>query len=164
MEHLTNLCVCGCGQKAEYAASHCGMRHRMNRGITEADYLVEDRGFTTPCWIWAGRSKRDYVQTTRAGRSVLVHRLMYEQEVGPIPPEMTIDHLCRVKWCLNPAHLEAVTLGENARRSNAKLTVAEVSIIRRTRGESAQKVAARFGISDGTVYQIWKRKTWREVD
>ena len=47
----------------------------------------------------------------------LAHRLAYELVIGPIPKGLQIDHLCRVKDCVNPAHLEAVTNGENRRRA-----------------------------------------------
>ena len=45
-----------------------------------------------------------------------VHRVSYEHHKGPIPEGLTIDHLCRVKLCVNPDHLEAVTQAENNRR------------------------------------------------
>ncbi|MDQ1426633.1 MAG: hypothetical protein QOK39_109 [Acidimicrobiaceae bacterium] len=47
---------------------------------------------------------------------VWVHRWSYEQLVGPIPDGLVLDHLCRVTACVNPAHLEPVTLAENFRR------------------------------------------------
>ena len=47
----------------------------------------------------------------------LVHRWAYEALVAPIPDGLTIDHLCRVRHCVNPAHLEVVTLAENIRRA-----------------------------------------------
>lgn len=46
------------------------------------------------------------------------HRLAYTKLVGPIPEGLTIDHLCRVKCCVNPQHMECVTLAENSRRGN----------------------------------------------
>jgi hypothetical protein len=53
---------------------------------------------------------------------IYVHRAVYERYVGPIPPGLEIDHLCRVRNCVNPAHLEAVTRGENVRRQMAVIT------------------------------------------
>lgn len=44
------------------------------------------------------------------------HRIVYELLVGSIPPKMTIDHLCMIRDCVNPDHLEVVTLRENILR------------------------------------------------
>jgi len=44
------------------------------------------------------------------------HRLSYETEIGPIPEGLELDHLCRVRSCVNPLHLEPVTHQENVRR------------------------------------------------
>jgi hypothetical protein len=52
------------------------------------------------------------------GRMRLVHRLAWEIVVGPIEPGLEIDHLCRNRVCLNPAHLEPVTKEENVRRGS----------------------------------------------
>jgi HNH endonuclease len=71
-----------------------------------------------PCWLWTGCVNnhgygviRDNYQLT------LTHRLVYEMLVGRIPEGMTLDHLCRVRRCCNPDHLDVVTLQENWRRS-----------------------------------------------
>lgn len=70
------------------------------------------------CWVWQrARSGSGYGQI-RDGRGHQrgVHRLAYELVKGPIPEGLTIDHLCRVRLCINPDHLEAVTHRENVMR------------------------------------------------
>ncbi len=49
----------------------------------------------------------------------LAHRLSYEAFVGPIVDNLTIDHLCRNRWCVNPTHLEAVPLATNVMRGES---------------------------------------------
>jgi len=48
------------------------------------------------------------------------HRFGYELLVGPIPTGLTLDHLCRVRTCVNPAHLEPVSIGENVLRGDTR--------------------------------------------
>jgi hypothetical protein len=70
------------------------------------------------CWIWSGAvQSRGYASVGIAGRSHLGHRVAYELLVGPIPDALTLDHLCRVKTRLNPAHLEPVDVATNVRRA-----------------------------------------------
>lgn len=92
------------------------------------------------------------------------HRLYYEKHVGPIPEGLQIDHLCRNKLCVNPAHLEPVTAAENSRRANAKLTVAQVEKIRELKGrETSAELAERYGVAPTTIRGIWQRKKWKDV-
>lgn len=73
------------------------------------------------CWLWTGsRITSGYgrITFTEDGRERLVvaHRWSYEALVGPIPDGLVLDHLCRVRHCVNPAHLEPVTQFENVMR------------------------------------------------
>lgn len=68
------------------------------------------------CWLWTGPTHHGYGQIGVKGKIYRVHRYAYELEIGPIPDGMVIDHLCRVRHCVNPAHLEPVTVRENTLR------------------------------------------------
>lgn len=71
------------------------------------------------CWLWTGTKHNEgYGRVSFRGTKAFAHRTSYERFVGPIPEGLTIDHLCRNKSCVNPAHLEAVTRKENAFRGN----------------------------------------------
>jgi hypothetical protein len=67
------------------------------------------------CWLWQRCLSVGGYARVGGGRNL--HRLSYEIFVGPIPDGLHIDHLCRVKTCVNPAHLEPVTRHENLLRS-----------------------------------------------
>jgi hypothetical protein len=70
------------------------------------------------CWLWQGAlDKKGYGVYGKPRR--FAHRIVYEEIVGPIPAGLTIDHLCRVKCCVNPAHMEPVTIGENVLRGES---------------------------------------------
>lgn len=70
------------------------------------------------CWIWTGYViNSGYGQFCYKGRQGLAHRVSYEMNVGVIPDGLVIDHLCCVKLCVNPDHLEAVTYKENNDRA-----------------------------------------------
>lgn len=69
------------------------------------------------CWLWTGVvSSNGYGVIQRNGKVIYVHRYSYTYYKGDIPPRYVIDHLCRVPLCVNPKHLEAVTIGENVLR------------------------------------------------
>lgn len=71
------------------------------------------------CWLWmAGDVENCYGLFYHEGTTKIAHRVGYELLVGPIPEGLVLDHLCRVRRCVNPAHLEPVTQSENMVRSN----------------------------------------------
>lgn len=70
------------------------------------------------CHIWIAARDRDRYGYFAVGRGKLkrAHRWSYERAFGPIPEGLQIDHLCRVRQCVNPEHLEPVTPKENTMR------------------------------------------------
>lgn len=177
------LCQCGCGRRTTIATKTAtargavkGQPNRYLKGHIHKrsphDYLIEDRGHDTPCWVWAGattgrNARTVYGQMWHEGAMRKSHRVYYERTNGPIPNSLQLDHLCRVTLCVNPDHLEAVTGSENTYRGNlATLTHAQVRQLREDyeTGQYNQKeIAARFGISHAQANAILKGRCWKEL-
>jgi hypothetical protein len=80
--------------------------------------LVDRRG-PDECWAWQGRlfpNGYGAVYVRKGEPQFLAHRVAYEASNGPIPDGLVIDHLCRNRACVNPSHLEPVTLRTNLLR------------------------------------------------
>lgn len=68
-------------------------------------------------WLWQGYiSPKGYGKINFEGANRMAHRVVYTLLVGDIPENLQIDHVCRVRHCVCPAHLETVTTQENTRR------------------------------------------------
>lgn len=81
-----------------------------NRLRSLLTYLEKPSG-VDGCWLWTGSLNASGYS------SHLAHRTFYELLIAEIPQGMQLDHLCRVRNCVNPHHMEVVTPQENKRRS-----------------------------------------------
>lgn len=124
------FCKCGCGNKTTIAKKTRGQyghtaglpvnylighhrKKRIEESIRESVMPEPNNG----CFLWIGElSPGGYGRKRYLGKRLYAHRLVYEMEHGEIPKDMTIDHLCRVRSCVNPKHMEVVTNKENILR------------------------------------------------
>jgi hypothetical protein len=97
------------------------MPSRMDIGERLMKYSIPEPN--SGCWLWlASISNNGYGQITSGyvldgdRRTRWAHRVSYETFVGRIPEGLDLDHLCRVRSCINPQHLEPVTRSENSLR------------------------------------------------
>ena len=88
-----------------------------NGPLAEADTLASGLG---RCWAWrAPLATNGYARVQADGKKQYAHRVSYRLAGHLIPDDLVLDHLCRNRGCVNPAHLEPVTQGENVRRGTA---------------------------------------------
>lgn len=164
-------CGCGCGQRTSLATQTdsrighikgepvgfvVGHNHRRSPVL----YAIEDRGYTTPCWIWRLACVNGY---GRWGKE-WAYKRMYVQLRGPVPKGLHLDHLCQVRACVNPDHLEPVTPRENRRRGGQeRLTSEQVSEIRQrlADGELQRSIAQRYGVTQSHISRISTGVKWR---
>lgn len=78
---------------------------------------------TDTCWIWRGKKDYGYGRVGMDGTHHRAHRLIYESSKGPIADGMVLDHLCRNRSCVNPDHLEQVTVKENVLRGISPVAI-----------------------------------------
>lgn len=105
------------------------------------------------CWLWIGALRpTGYGVFNEGGKRYPAHRWGYESLVGQIPKGLQIDHLCRVRSCVNPDHLEPVTQRENILRGNGIAAI------------NARKTHCKRGhpLTAGNVYLSAKRRQCRQ--
>jgi hypothetical protein len=92
-------------------------------GLTDSERFWQYVETSDGCWLWVGSTSGGYglfaVQQEGRRRTMQAHRFAYQDHTGErIPEGLELDHLCMVRNCVNPNHLEPVTRLENTRRSN----------------------------------------------
>ena len=141
------------------------------------------------CWIWTGKKRARYGRVKREGKYLSAHRLAWALANGPIPAGLLALHRCDNPSCVRPDHLWLGTQADNMadrdakgrqatgmrtrpetrakgeRSRSAKLTAKKVIQIRRmvAGGKKAKEIAAMFGVTERTIYNISQRETWKHL-
>ncbi len=110
----------------------------------------------TGCWIWLGWiASIGYGYHMIEGKWHCAHRLVYEVYKGTIPEGLQLDHLCRNRWCVNPAHLEPVTFQENISRGKRETAAQRFSRITHCKqGHPFDDANTRITSRKGKIWRI----------
>ena len=126
------------------------------------------------CWPWLGAlAGSGYASSYNGKRVMQASRYVYGVFYGDIPADFTVDHLCFNKACVNPWHLEAVSIGENVRRGNSviggrtrlllqaqkriDIPLKAFLIANRDSGKSYPELSRELGVSSGII-AYWCKK------
>lgn len=124
---FSNCTVAGCGRR-HLAKGFCSMHYDQRQRQSQqplppsdaevARFWAKVQKTTDSCWYWQGAKCQGYgyFRPSKSRRLVRAHVYAYSLLRGAVPNGLILDHLCRVRACVNPAHLEAVTNRENTRR------------------------------------------------
>lgn len=172
-----------CSQKCHYETKRTRIEDRFWNHIGNKT----ERG----CILWNGK-KMPHSPTSYGGYGLiggskkkgkrqgdfLAHRLSFELMVGPIPSGLCVLHRCDNPPCINPVHLflgtrqdnvaDCVSKGRNRagrgeQKHTAKLTVRDVLDIRATPNPDFSALAAKHGITRGSIWNIINRRTWKHI-
>lgn len=165
--------------RGKYCSKQCFYEGRKAARLTRTRERFEEQYVPEPnsgCWIWTGRvlaKAGGYGRLDVAGVDVRAHRLSYELFKGPIPDGLMVRHQCDNPPCVNPDHLvlgtqtdnmgdavERLRMPRGSKHHNAKLTEAEVALIRNDK-RSGRALARILGVSEQTISGIRNGHTWR---
>lgn len=167
------------GGRGVYCSKQCSSDGRMS--CRDSAY-IQRFSFPEPnsgCWIWDRGSYQGYGSCkVRGHKRMNAHRLSYIVHKGEIPIGLVVRHTCDNKSCVNPDHLVCGTQQQNiieakergllawgARNSVRKLTADQVLEARaaHANGESCMSIAKRMGVRLGTISDIIRGISWRDV-
>lgn len=173
MANPSGLCKCGCGrqttlakqsikktgavigQPLDYVHGHNGRKYHDG-------WEVLDCGYETDCWVWTGciDLKSGYGWTRRTGDDFQAHRVFYQEKYGPLPPghAQELHHLCFNPPCVNPDHLQPMTLSEH-RFAHSKMTPERAELVRAS-GKTHAALAREFGVSPALIWLIRKGRAY----
>ena len=122
------------------------------------------------CWEWTGcaNKRTGYGKKQWLGETWLAHRWVWTMLFGTIQKDMTINHMCSNRICVNPHHLEVVSSIDNVRHgAGTKLTLEQASEIKESgknrKWGDGKKLAEKYGVSGALIHDIWNGRAWKDI-
>ena len=170
---MSNICLY-CGSEftpknrqspGRYCSRTCILRHQNALRAKEPFDSKYQINAETGCWMWQrGLDSDGYGKHWHQGDTIRAHVFSFEQKYGLVPVGLTLDHKCRNRTCVNPDHVEPVTVAENTRRGlTPKLSIADVENIRRryaAGGLTQAMLAAEYSVAASCIHKIVTGKSW----
>lgn len=148
------------------AKNHSNLGYRKKRNLRDFYFINSKNG----CWEWIrALMTGGYASFWYEGKNVKASRFFYEKFIGKIPKGLQLDHLCRNRKCVNPKHLEPVTLKENLRRGLRSrlgrrfLNEQQVKEIRKLYKEKEYiqiELSKMFGVGQDEISRIINYRRW----
>lgn len=137
MTNMSSTCALEGCDKPTRSTKLCPMHHARMKKYGDPNYVTIIVGDDTArfaskvevsptgCHLWRGSINRyGYGEFRLKATNRAAHRWAYEMTRGPIPDDLTVDHLCGVRNCVNVDHMELVSLAENVRRGHRRALLA----------------------------------------
>ena len=188
MDSLQGYCQCGCGQKTKLSD-----RNEKRRGYVKGEprkfitghnrtiSILDERYYKileNSCWEFTGciNKANGYGSISYRSKQMTAHRAFYLFYKGQIPEKYVIDHLCHKansncpggklcqhRRCVNPNHLEAITVGENVHRGQKSIMDKDKIEVAKAMNKifSYAKIAKIFGVSTGCIQHAIERDYWK---
>jgi hypothetical protein len=135
------------------------------RRLSGVPYREQNMGYETACWVWQrARTRAGYGQVFDGRMMRPAHRVYYEREYREVPKDLVLDHLCRVRACVNPTHLEPVTHAENVRRGNVTKAGMDAARAIRVSERVPDEPTDQFEMTHDHTTPTRIKKPWRPED
>lgn len=179
-----NPISCPCGRQFKSVRALSGHARACNKATDDARMWAGiNKDAPGGCWEWLGALQRDgYAHFNRDGKTLSLHRYVYERLVGPIPDGLDLLHQCDNRRCCNPGHMKQGSHQDNMadaykkkrhawgeRCHFSKVTAAQAAEIRRLykkygpKRSNADVLSEQFGISKQIINCIGSGRTWKNL-
>jgi len=177
------LCRCDCGKECEVISSalrnswqkSCGCIKDIEEETLLTKFFWKNVKKNDYCWEWTGKLCNGYGAVEFHKKQFRAHRLSYIIHNGSIEKNKFICHKCDNKKCVNPSHLYAGTINDNARDAKERNLIhrgeqcvrsklKEIDILKILASkETCRDIAIQYNMNKNYIRKIRNRQAWRHI-